>query len=190
MKEKLKVVVDENTVLTVGKSYNVLCAQLRTYGKNYMYVPVIGIEHKDVQFSVNWDHVHVDGRFALDNHLLCIVDGKTNTIIDVSNSRNVRFPYVKYVVKKMKCLRLETGIIPPNPNYTNHLGERQGLKYWEWYGSMVGKSCRGKRCPHLGTKMLECNGVLVCPLHNLEGDIKTEKIITKKEVAIASEKIN
>lgn len=41
----------------------------------------------------------------------------------------------------------------------------------------VGKSCKGKKCPHFGTTMIEKDGVLICPLHNLKGSLKTSKIV-------------
>lgn len=46
-----------------------------------------------------------------------------------------------------------------------------------WYNSFLGKSCAGKKCPHLGTTMIEQEGKLVCPLHKLQGCLKTLKII-------------
>jgi uncharacterized Zn finger protein (UPF0148 family) len=42
---------------------------------------------------------------------------------------------------------------------------------------MIGKSCKGKKCPHFGANMIEKNGELVCPIHNLKGDLKTLKIV-------------
>lgn len=42
-----------------------------------------------------------------------------------------------------------------------------------------------KAVPHFGTMMHERDGKLICPLHNLEGDIETELIINKPEVDIA-----
>jgi len=52
------------------------------------------------------------------------------------------------------------------------------VKGWkEWYANYIGKSCKGRKCPHYGTHMLEVNGSLLCPLHHLKGDIETETII-------------
>ena len=67
----------------------------------------------------------------------------------------------------------------------DYQGNRKGLVYWTWYKSMIGKSCKGRRCPHFGTMMHERDGKLICPLHNLEGDIETELIINKPEVDIS-----
>lgn len=64
-------------------------------------------------------------------------------------------------------MRLTTGINPPT----------HAKNYNDWYKSMIGKSCAGKKCPHLGTIMIEQDGVLVCPLHNLKGCPQKEVII-------------
>ena len=46
-----------------------------------------------------------------------------------------------------------------------------------WYNSYIGKSCKGKKCPHLGQVMIEHGDRYVCPLHNLVGSKATETII-------------
>lgn len=43
----------------------------------------------------------------------------------------------------------------------------------------MGSYCKGRKCPHLGTAMLEKGGVLVCPMHNLTANVETLRIIER-----------
>ncbi|WP_409012512.1 Rieske 2Fe-2S domain-containing protein [Arcicella rosea] len=52
------------------------------------------------------------------------------------------------------------------------------MKYYKWYDKFLGREVKDNICPHLGTKMVEQDGVLVCPLHNLKA-CQTSKIIIK-----------
>ncbi len=179
-------VIDENTVLQVGKFYKVRCAKIKRYNGGIHYIPVIGGIHKDLSFGTSSKHIHIDGRFCGINSYFAVDGlGRTNNIVYTDNEFFTHNEFVEFVVKRKKCFRLTTGINPPNPENFDYYGERQGLKYWKWYKSMVGKSCAGKRCPHFGTVMHEQDGKLVCPLHNLTGDIETEVIISLPQVEIA-----
>ena len=161
----------EDETLVVGKMYNVRCAIISEVGiKNSVAVPIIGVEHIDNGFTESDVplHYHIDGRFTkggTGRFLDTDSNGLTNAIIYTKQS--VGYAVLEIKVLRRKCRRLTTGIKPP-PKYK---------KYYEWYATFVGKSCKGKRCPHRGTTMLECNGKLVCPLHMLTGDKETEKII-------------
>ncbi|MFT3679464.1 MAG: hypothetical protein QM791_04275 [Ferruginibacter sp.] len=178
----MKSIVDLNTALQVGQTYNVRCAKMvNKSGSNFYYMPVIGEIHNDNQFGFPDKHVHIDGRFVgIKEMVLLPIDeeGKTNT---VCSFRPCASEYVvsEIVIRRRKCKRLTTGIKPPDRFRKNWMGEtvKQAERYWAWYDSMIGKSCKGRRCPHLGTTMHEDNGVLICPLHNLHGCIKTEIII-------------
>lgn len=183
----------EQSVLEVGKRYTVAHAKLQGYWmqrKEYSLIPIIPNAHTDTQFDINYEHFHIDGRFFIaerDRSRLDIIAGLTNTILPVSDSdfKETAFSVSSELIYKVrKCLQLETGLdviipqrdlppLPPcdivNPNST--------AGYWKWYSQWVGRSCKGKRCPHLGTVMMEGNGILKCPLHNLIGSVETEKII-------------
>ncbi|WP_051350111.1 hypothetical protein [Dyadobacter alkalitolerans] len=159
---------NETDHLVVGKYYNVRCAKLKMDWDEVLFIPIIGEKHKDPQFSVEHEHYHIDGRFAnLGSGYKYTVDqnGKTNGIVIVGKYFETEF--IEVVVRRMRCKRLTTGIRPPD----------HALKYWTWHDSMIGKSCKGRKCPHLGTLMAEQDGVLVCPLHNLHGSIESETII-------------
>jgi len=165
------------TDLTVGNFYDVPCAEiLMSDGRNY-FIPVFDLLHTDKQFGFPHEHYHIDGRFHVHprmHHEFSLHAGHTSAVI-VPNGQGYKF--VGIVTKNVKCERLQTGIvIPQQPT------EKQRPKvdlYEKWYQGYVGITCHGRRCPHLGTEMLEKNGKLVCPLHNLTADLQTLKVSDK-----------
>lgn len=171
--------------LEIGKKYLVAHAvMVNECGSVPMatlsYIPIIPILHKDKQFGVDIKHYHHDGRFAFTadkslGNFMVDDKGKTNHIIYDDPKFQGGNKVLRIVYKQKECIRLTTGIKPPRRN-TKHYKEG-GKKYHEWYQSMIGQSCAGKRCPHLGAIMIEEKGKLVCPLHKLKGNIKTEKVI-------------
>jgi hypothetical protein len=153
----------------VGKTYNVRCIEL--LNKNdvvFAVVPIIGELHRDPQFGADKMHYHIDGRFVANNCPIPHENGKTNHAVwaDAINEYYPSYKIGNIVYKKLKCKRESTGIIPPVKG-----------KYQDWYSSFVGQSCKGKKCPHLGQEMIEENGLLVCPLHNLKGCPEKEVIV-------------
>ncbi len=184
----------EQSVLEVGKRYLVAHVYMADDGMakdSYPLVPVIPHIHKDEQLGVGYEHLHVDGRFYVDRKSaasLELKDGVTSQVISIINelsgSRVEMGKDGGFVYKVKKCLRLTTGLpikrykrtndfLPP----TDVVLPNSIAGYWKWYEQYIGKSCKGRRCPHMGTVMIECDGKLVCPLHKLMGDVKTEKII-------------
>ena len=153
------ILVEEGTEVEVGKYYLVRCAKIHyDSGKFYEYVPIIGEPHADPSFGIKFKHYHIDGRFASSNWVND--DGKTNMIFSTQRQDNHTTYIDSIVVKKRKCRRKTTGIRPPlNKNSI----------YITWYQKYVGKSCKGRKCPHLGTTMHLVGDKLVCPLHNLQG---------------------
>jgi hypothetical protein len=166
----LKASNTENPV--VGKFYNVPCAKCKNDWGGVQYIPIIGAKHVGKDFF-DEPHYHVDGRFCdTDNPVINMDDeGRTNGIIGTSRSLTVGWVFDSIEIKRRKCKRLTTGIIPPI--------SRRGFdesRFGTWAKKMIGKSCKGKKCPHLGTAMMECEGRLVCPLHNLASDFAQESI--------------
>ena len=171
------ILVDENTVVEVGKFYSVRCAKMTRYANDFTYyMPIIGIAHEDNAFApALGKHFHVDGRFVgIEGQHIAFYEGFTNQVCEFERPFHKENPYKMFVsevvIRRRKCKRILTGIKPPKGAYNKG-------KYADWYNSMVGKSCAGKKCPHLGTVMHESDGKLICPLHNLHGCLKTEKII-------------
>lgn len=158
----------EEIVPQVGKYYLVPHAVMTRRGDKEHKVPIIGSPHSDACFGVRDKHYHIDGRFLSTNGFYKVdAFGKSTTILPLTGD------FYQMAVKeviwiKKKCLRKTTGIYPP---------PKTGHVYWKWYESFLGKKCKGKKCPHLGTVMHEHGDKLICPLHNLTADIKTEKII-------------
>ena len=165
-----RLIVNDSTDLIVGNIYNIRCAEMRNVVNDeiFCYVPVIGEKHKDTQFGINKIHYHIDGRFSTEKDIFNVdKKGRTNLIL-LAEKKGANY-VGRIVIKRRKCRRLETGINPPD----------DAKKYFAWYDSMVGKSCAGKRCPHLGTTMREENGQLICPLHNLKGCLTSEVIVCR-----------
>lgn len=168
MEPKQRIPFPENTELIVGKYYNVTCAIMNYADNTKTYIPVIGMPHSDPQFGAARKHYHIDGRFYREQH----ADGKgqTNHPVWVEGLNSECFAGI--TVLRKQCKRLTTGLKLYSP----------GNPYKDWYDTMIGKSCAGRKCPHRGTYMLERDGRLLCPLHNLQGDIKTEVIIERVEL--------
>lgn len=166
-----RLIVSDATDVVVGKFYNVRCAEIKNCNDvTFAFVPVIGEKHKDAQFGVDFSHIHIDGRFAGEKDYYNVdADGKTNMILQFDKAGDWSNYVYQIVIKRRKCKRLTTGIKPPE----------KAEKYNKWYDSMVGKSCKGKKCPHLGTTMREENGQLICPLHNLKGCPTSEVIVCR-----------
>jgi len=153
----------------VGKNYLILCAELEWKEDNRIYyVPVIGLLHSDPAFNFPNEHFHIDGRFEVHPriaHQFQIVDGYTSVVLLTEGTGLYEFK--SFLQLPLKCVRSETGLTVPPDNE----------KYWTWYQTYIGKSCKGNKCPHMGTEMIEEDGKLKCPLHALCADIKTLKII-------------
>ncbi len=158
----------EDEKLVVGNYYNVTCAIVKCNHGQVKHIPVIGSEHRDPQFGSKIAHLHIDGRFA--TTFYTDDKGQTNTPVWTEGFYGEGFAGTTVV--RMKCKRLTTGLRVVDP----------GNPYKDWYTTMIGKSCAGRKCPHRGTHMLERNGRLLCPLHNLQGDIETETIVERIEL--------
>lgn len=164
----------ENDSFQIGKFYSVPCAKIiNPEGEDTGWVPIIGPKHKDVDLGVSATHYHINGRFCdkiLKKRYGITDEGLTNIVLSTSPG-GYKEIVSEIATKRKKCFRLNTGIKAPLFNN----------RYESFYKKHVGKSCKGKRCPHYGQKMIERDGVLYCPLHGLMGNIKTETIIPIKE---------
>jgi len=183
----------------VGKSYWVRAARMISQGASAKwkcyYIAILGEPHSDTIFGVQATkvHLHIDARFMdmrkFNKHDYFIQkDGTTADAIFVDavrQERRGRFDGI--VMRKMKCVRLTTGLAVPNID-DEYIPPSTKYAYWSWVRSMVGKSCAGKKCPHRDQEMLECDGKWVCPLHGLTGDPATEKIISHEKIHLENGK--
>ena len=161
----------------VGKCYVVHCAEIRLKEDGRVYaIPVFDEAHTDTQFNFPHRHYHIDGRFEIHprmRHRLKIDGGLTRTVILADGSNT--YDFTGLVSHTLKCERAETGL-----SFPGHTTNTEGLALYEqWYAAYMGSYCKGRKCPHLGTAMLEKDGVLVCPMHNLTADIPTLRIIER-----------
>ncbi len=157
--------------LVKGKMYLVAHAHIinKISDHHWADIPVIPIPHKDEAFApLVSEHYHLDMRFGMPTyvkHKYCIQDAKSNHPVLIEDWFAYYVEKIIYLPKR--CLRLNTGLNPP----------QDAVKYNNWYKSMLGKSCAGKRCPHYGATMIEDNGKMYCPMHNLHADPLTLKVV-------------
>lgn len=157
--------------LIVGELYEVPCAALRWDDGRVYHIPVIDHFHADAQFGFPDKHYHIDGRFEMEprmRHQLKVADGHTSSVIV---QRCSLYELMGISKRLVKCTGTVTGLRLPES------GDNAAL-YQTWYDNYVGRDCRGRRCPHFGTEMLETDGRLVCPLHHLTADAHSLKIIS------------
>lgn len=165
----------------VGKIYRVAHAVMGYKLGSMMHehhsnikVPIHPHKHLDKEFAPNSPvHYHIDGRFEVSTDIKrrYAIDGKGRiSVILITEAKD----HCDYVVRieflNVKCVRKTTGLNVPQTAL-------EGGLFGEWLKKMKGKSCAGKKCPHYGVIMSKVKGQLVCPLHGLVGDIKTEIII-------------
>lgn len=179
-------IAHKQSELVVGKIYSVCHARLlfrrRTTTKRL--IPILPLLHKDTQFGADFMHYHIDARFHISNFLkewFRIENGITNTAIIhhiEEYKKIVTYEVLGLTYINKKCIGLQTGVNPPiRKKYSG------GLSLWAvWYESMIGKSCAGRKCPHLGTTMMKQGDRLVCPMHNLIGSVKKEVIIRHPKI--------
>lgn len=160
--------------LQVGSYYKVAHAECDYLGVSY-YIPVIPHKHSDSAFAINIEHYHVDGRFFIPDQVVRhfeITDGKTNHPIWMTDKYEVAaYRFKRLVFKRRKCIRLNTGLSFGLEHKAGH------KRFINWYNSMIGKKCEGKRCPHYGVMMLDEGTHLRCPLHDLHADKETLLVI-------------
>lgn len=160
-----------------GHSYQVPCAliRLKEDGREYA-IPVFEHPHTDEQFNFPHRHYHIDGRFEIHprmKHRFQIEDGYTLTVILPGGSKT--YDFIGLQNRLLICERSVTGLLFPAQS-TN---PENLAAYEQWYRGFIGKTCKGRQCPHLGTEMLEQNGTLVCPMHHLTADPVTRKIMER-----------
>jgi hypothetical protein len=174
-----------NEEYEVGKFFNVPTAKL-SYGDKIYFVPVIDHKHKDIQLGVDSFHYHIDGRFHIDKAMCKYYHLKDGNTLSVINAEEPFYGIPKFLeieYKNKKCVRLHTGLgIPSSIKDTQFTSSVD--RFNDFYKSFEGHSCKGKRCPHYGAKMMVQGNKLVCPMHGLEGNPETETIMLKQIIII------
>lgn len=159
------------STLKIGQVYLVAHAKIvnEISGHHWADVPVIPIPHLDKAFAPGIkEHYHLDIRFGMPFYVKSkfrVENYHSNCPVMLKDW--LGYNVVEIIFKPKKCLRLNTGINPPE----------KATKYWKWYESMLGKSCKGKKCPHYGATMIEADGKIYCPMHHLHADPITLKVV-------------
>ncbi len=161
----------------VGEAYWRPCAEIMTIpdGRIY-YIPVFDHLHADTQFDFPDEHYHIDGRFEMEPRMkqqFNCWDGYTAAVI--VPTKTASYSFLSISETKVLCERSGTGLkvlkTPDDKQFP------KVEKYRLWYESYIGRYCKGKKCPHFGTAMLEKDGLLVCPMHNLTASADTLEVI-------------
>lgn len=161
-----------------GVYYDIPCAEILMDDSRIYHIPVFDHLHADPQFGFPQPHYHIDGRFYMEPRMLQffkVIDGHTSAVITEAHKGS--YILQKIVLKAVLCERNATGIsIPAEPD--NEQKPKIEM-YHNWYRKYIGQICEGRKCPHFGTQMLEKQGMLVCPMHELTADLITG-IITER----------
>ena len=160
-----------------GMVYTRPCAIVKMDDGREYAIPIFDFLHADPQFGFPHEHYHIDGRFYLEPRMrqeYCLDNGHTNAVIKTKGGSPT---FLRIEQRSLKCIHDQAGLkFPATPTERQR---RNLAKYERWYSGFVGKTCEGKRCPHYGTEMLEKNGLLVCPLHELKADPHTLLILPR-----------
>lgn len=173
-----------------GQHYRVWCAVVWKWTKgnigSYQYLlPVSPILHKDDKFGVRHKHYHVDGRFQLIEpidgyayyqHYSDETKGRNNAGVFFCNPSNrISGESVGILGLMPKILMARYAATGLSISFFAFKNENGG--YATWYRAQIGKRITKGRCPHWGALMIPEGGKLRCPLHDLHGCPKTNRII-------------
>lgn len=153
------------------------CAIIRMDDGREYAIPVFDYRHTDPQFGFPHEHYHIDGRFYLEprmGHEYQVHAGHTAAVIRVEDQRP---KFLRIEERAVRCVHSDTGLLFPGMPTKKQQGNLE--RYARWYASYIGRICAGKPCPHYGTEMLEKDGRLVCPVHELTADPETLRIIAR-----------
>jgi len=173
-------VVTPRTQLQINKRY--LC--LVTVPSNPKGFPIALVpflhSDKDINETAAMPHYHIDSRFNTKGELDSLrsdynrrTKGRLSAIFMAENGSAM------LDVQYMTCRRIHpTGLVLCTSRDFN-----------QWANKYLGKSCKGKKCPHWGMPMVDRkNGFLECPLHGLFGSSVTERIIDREQAIVAMAK--
>lgn len=153
-------VEDVKHPLVVGEYYLVPCVYLEKLdpyvAKPTHWIPVINLLHNDIENGQKYIHYHADYRFD---------DGRFSIYPRINWDSICRIEY-----RVMKCVR----VVQQLPTDVERISKSK-LKHDCIY--------KGK-CPHRGmdlSQVLPENGIIRCPLHSLEFDAVTGKLLNKPE---------
>ncbi|UOE52599.1 hypothetical protein MTO98_16095 [Mucilaginibacter sp. SMC90] len=160
-----------------GRCYERPCAIVRTSDGREYAIPVFDHLHADPQFGFPHKHYHIDGRFYMEprmGHEYRLHAGHTSAVIRPGNETP---KFLRIETRILPCVQTQTGLTFPETPTKSQSDNLE--RYEQWYASYIGKSCAGKRCPHFGTEMLDKDGRLVCPMHELTADPDTMRVVAR-----------
>ena len=165
----------------VGAFYLVPCLKLRRQFFGELWVPVIGPKHRDVELGVNWEHWHIDWRFASKRMFLGCSRGSTGqphgSVISNDGPDDFK-PSLTGTpeLKRRKCRRLMPDFpVAPRPKWAAMEVAQRGR---------CDKLKDGHTCPHRGIDLRpfeQEDGTAICPGHGLRWDMRTGLLLARHE---------
>jgi hypothetical protein len=165
----------------VGVFYRVPCIRVRQEFFGEKWVPVIGPKHRDVELGVDWEHWHIDWRFASKRMFVGCSRGSLGVPHGSVISNDSPDPFTPALtgtpeLKRRKCQRLMPDF-PARPRPA-------------WAAMEAAQRARcdrlkdGHTCPHRGIDLRpfeQADGTAICPSHGLRWDMRTGLLLARHE---------
>ena len=165
----------------VGAFYRVPCLKVRALFFGALWVPVIGPKHRDPELVVDWEHWHIDWRFASERMFQGWsrgLTGQPHGCVISNDSPDDFKPSLTGTpqLKRRKCRR-------PMPDFPV-------LSKAPWAAMEAAQRARcdrlkdGHTCPHRGIDLrpfAQADGTAVCPGHGLRWDLRTGLLLARHE---------
>lgn len=165
----------------VGQFYMVPCLRVPFKFCGTEWVPVLGPKHRDAELGADWDHFHIDWRFASDKMLRDCrgISGSPHGNVISNDAGRWNAPHKIIgapVLKRRKCKRA--------------MPEFPACQEPKWTALEVGQRERcdklkdGHICPHRGIDLrpfARPDGTAVCPGHGLHWDLKTGLLLARHQ---------
>lgn len=154
------------TPLIVGENYLVPCIVNKIDTITYI-TPVINFPHNDIEHGQNEYHYHADYRFIKHKN-----DNKYPTVIN----KHSKHYYLEFIRPQITDGKLEYFVLPMINENQSGISEGHNIikKHLKHCNIHKGK------CPHKGydlSQEKEINGKIICPLHGLEFDAISGKVL-------------
>lgn len=165
----------------VGVFYRVPSLMVRREFFGEKWVPVIGSKHRDRELGVEWDHWHIDWRFASERMFVGCSRGSTgqphSSVINNDSMDDWR-PSLTGVpeLKHRKCRRVmpDFPVLPKQPWAAMEAAQR----------TRCDRLKDGHTCPHRGIDLrpfAQADGTAICPGHGLRWDLRTGLLLARHE---------
>ena len=165
----------------VGQYYKVPCLRMQLWFCGEEFVPVLGPKHTDIELGVDWEHMHIDWRFASNRMFQASSLGITGSPHGrvISNDGPAFGPHGirrDPVFRRRLCRRVmpDFPVLPKPPWAAMEAAQRQRCD----------KLKDGHTCPHRGIDLrpfARPDGTAICPGHGLHWDLRTGLLLDRHQ---------